>query len=47
MGEGFKLMREEMDTGFKLMDERTTKIAELIVSEGDKTREIIKFLKRG
>lgn len=38
---GFKLMREE----FGRMDERTAKIAELIVSERDKTREIIKSLK--
>lgn len=43
------LTRKMMDEGFRRMDERTEKIAEkiaeLIVTEGEKTRELIKALK--
>lgn len=45
MDEGFRMMGSKMDEGFKRMDEGFRIMAELVVSEGEKTKELIKSLK--
>ena len=42
-----KYIGEKLEEGFRRMDDRTAKIAELIVAEGERTRELIKALREG
>ncbi len=44
--EEIRQLGQRMDDGFRKMDERTAKIAELIVLEAEKTRKAIRRRKR-
>lgn len=43
--EEIRELGRRMDEGFRRMDERTAKIAELIAQEANKTRKLIRTLK--